>query len=110
MALAIGPVSPRMTPGENGEIGMARYIFLFTGLDSAGNDGLWVSNGTAAGTSELTGISGTGAGGFAPSGLTVFKSEVLFEGQDTAGNDGLWGTKGTGGSTSDPPGTGGSIP
>jgi ELWxxDGT repeat protein len=80
----------------NGEV-------LFNGIDAAGLSGLWMTNGTAAGTYELTGIAGaytggpTGAapGGLNPQDLTVFKNEVLFAGTDTAGAKGLWVTDGT---------------
>ena len=80
---------------------------LFEGLDAANNNGLWVTNGTAAGTYELTGISGayTGSGGLFgrsattgsafPPDFTVFNSAVLFNGLGTAGNNGLWATDGT---------------
>jgi ELWxxDGT repeat protein len=76
---------------------------LFSGIDASGHTGLWVSNGTAGGTHELTGISGanTGALGLEPSDLTVFKSEsllqgeALFNGNDASGNLGLWVTDGT---------------
>ena len=33
-------------------------LVMFAGTDTAGNIGLWVTDGTAAGTHELTGISG----------------------------------------------------
>jgi ELWxxDGT repeat protein len=76
----------------NGEV-------LFEGRDTAGNFGLWVTNGTAAGTYELTGISGANPGGLfaglSSADFTVFNGEVLFEGVDTAGNFGLWVTNGT---------------
>jgi ELWxxDGT repeat protein len=75
---------------------------LFEGLDSGTHYGLWVTNGTAAGTTEIgglgnTGISGayTNIGGLAPTGFNVFNGEVFFEGRDTAGNEGLWVTNGT---------------
>jgi ELWxxDGT repeat protein len=70
---------------------------LFAGLDASGNNGLWVTNGTAAGTSELTGISGAFAGGILRYGgdLTVFNNEVLFGGIDASGVNGLWVTNGT---------------
>ena len=51
--------------------------------------GFWVTNGTSAGTSELS-----VAGG---SSFTVFGSEVLFEG----GDGGLWVTNGTAAGTSE---------
>jgi hypothetical protein len=43
---------------------------------------LWVTNGTAAGTHEITGISGAWSRGLEPSDLTIFKNKVLFEGLD----------------------------
>jgi ELWxxDGT repeat protein len=66
-------------------------MVLFSG--EQGN--LWETNGTAAGTIELTGISGASASGITPSNLTVFENEVLFSGMDTANNLGLWVTNGT---------------
>ena len=62
----------------NGEV-------LFSGLDASGDMGLWVSNGTAAGTHELTGITGADPSGLAPSDLTVYNGEVLFRGLDQSG-------------------------
>ena len=44
---------------------------LFSGLDSSGQIGLWETDGTAAGTHELTGIVGTSTANFDPSGLTA---------------------------------------
>jgi ELWxxDGT repeat protein len=72
----------------NGEV-------LFKGDNAAGNTGLWATNGTAAGTFELTGINGANAFGLSPSDLTVFNGEVLFSGLDAAGQRGLWVTDGT---------------
>ena len=57
--------------------------------------GLWVSNGTAGGTHELTGITGANASGLAPSDLTVYNGEVLFRGLDHSGQASLWTTDGT---------------
>jgi ELWxxDGT repeat protein len=56
----------------NGEV-------LFNGLDTAGDASLWVTNATAAGTHELTGISGANAAGLNPSDMTAFNGEVLFQ-------------------------------
>ena len=70
----------------------------------AGDDvpGLWVTNGTAAGTFEIggvanIGISGISHGGMLPSDpeFTVFNGKVLFSGRDAANNQGLWVTDGT---------------
>jgi ELWxxDGT repeat protein len=74
---------------------MTRTLALFRGLDAAGNAGLWVTDGTAAGTYELTGINGAASFGIAPTDITVFNGKVLFNGYDAAGNDGLWVTDGT---------------
>jgi ELWxxDGT repeat protein len=68
---------------------------LFNGLDTAGNNGLWVTDGTAAGTREITGISGVNTWGLNPQDLTAFGNEVLFNGTDASGNHGLWVTNGT---------------
>ena len=68
---------------------------LFSGLDASGDMGLWVSDGTAAGTHELTGITGADPSGLAPSDLTVYNGEVLFRGLDQSGQAALWITDGT---------------
>ena len=68
---------------------------LFNGADANGQNGLWVTDGTAAGTHELTGITGASADGLSPSALTIFNGEVLFSGVDANGQYGLWETDGT---------------
>jgi ELWxxDGT repeat protein len=68
---------------------------LFNGLDASGDMGLWVTDGTAAGTHELTGIANVAATGLAPSDMTVFKGEVLFSGIDIHNKQQLWETNGT---------------
>jgi ELWxxDGT repeat protein len=78
---------------------------LFEGLDANGvTHGLWVTDGTSAGTSELT-IAGAGSsfGIFSTvnPGFALFGSEVLFSGNDTHGLDGLWVTDGTSAGTSE---------
>jgi ELWxxDGT repeat protein len=85
--LLTGGISPDFTV-FNGEV-------LFQGRDTVGNLGLWVTDGTAAGTHEVTGISGANANGLDPNEMTVFKREVLFNGVNAAGNRGLWVTDGT---------------
>jgi ELWxxDGT repeat protein len=77
---------------------------LFEGYDASGIDGLWVTDGTSAGTSELT-VAGSFASGLffdvsAPD-LTVFGGKALFVGEDTSGNISLWTTDGTGAGTSE---------
>ncbi len=83
---------------------------LFDGLDAAGNNGLWVTDGTAAGTHELTGISGAYVAGVNPHYMTVFKSEVLFEGIEADGTRGLWVTDGTAAGTQELTGIRGANP
>ena len=62
-----------------------------------------MTNGTVAGTHELTGIAGAGttAGGFDPSGFTVYDGVVLFSGVDSSGHDELWTTNGTAAGTTE---------
>jgi ELWxxDGT repeat protein len=74
-------------------------LMLFEGLDAASRLGLWVTDGTGAGTHELTGISGANPSGLFYSldnpGFAVLNGKALFEGDDAAGNHGLWITDGT---------------
>jgi ELWxxDGT repeat protein len=76
-------------------------LALFEGSNASGQYGLWVTDGTAANTLELTGIIGANTNGLAPSDLTVFNGEVLFNGTDTNGQNGLWVTNGTAAGTSE---------
>ena len=73
---------------------------LFSGIDANGHVNLWVTNGTSAGTSEIS-ISKQFAGGFNPQHLTVFGSKVLFEGLDSQDHGNLWVTNGTAAGTSE---------
>jgi ELWxxDGT repeat protein len=75
--------------------GSTWHASFFNGVDTAGNNGLWVTNGTAKGTREIA-VSGAYSTGVDPHNLTLFHHhEVLFEGVDAAGNAGLWVTNGT---------------
>jgi hypothetical protein len=82
---------------------------LFEGVNTSRQFGLWVSNGVAAGTMELTGIVGENSSGLNPTGLTVFNNEVLFNGKDSTGPGllGLWVTTGTSAGTHEITGIGG---
>jgi len=71
---------------------MAVHFAIFQGTDSAGDRGLWVTDGTAGGTYELIGIAGAyaggvlgGVGGFVTPEFTPFDGQVLFSGIDTNG-------------------------
>ena len=67
-------------------------------MDSSGNTGLWVTNGTAAGSFEIK--AGTqGAYSLIPAGDAQLGTKVLFAGTDSSGARGLWVTDGTGAGT-----------
>ena len=68
---------------------------LFGGNDANGNDGLWVTDGTAGGTHEITVTGADATGGLNPGGFTEYNGKALFRGKDTSGNSGLWITDGT---------------
>ena len=64
---------------------------------------LWITDGTVAGTHELTGIAGASTTGFGldPSGFTVYGGVALFSGVDSSGNEELWQTNGSAGGTTE---------
>jgi hypothetical protein len=78
---------------------------LFRGIDTAGASGLWMTDGTAPGTKEITGINGTASTGINPTDITAFNGVALFNGASSAnaagpaGHLGLWTTDGTSGGT-----------
>jgi hypothetical protein len=78
---------------------------LFEGEDASGNLGLWVTNGTAFGTSEITGIANAYPGGLFASGanpdFTTNGNVVLFDGYDSSGHLQLWETNGTAAGTTE---------
>jgi ELWxxDGT repeat protein len=85
----------------NGEV-------LFEGEDASGHLGLWVTNGTAFGTSELTGIANAYGGGLFSNGsgsinpdITVDGNVAFFDGYDGSGHLQLWVTNGTAAGTSE---------
>jgi ELWxxDGT repeat protein len=96
-------------------VASAARLVLFDGAVGTSGGGLWVTDGTANGTYELTGISGAnsngvaGDSGFGPS-FTVFNNEVLFQRIDTSGNYGLWVTDGTAQGTYEITGIAGTYP
>ena len=70
----------------------------FLGLDAAsGAHAIWITDGTAAGTTELGGAGNAGIGIAAGSAsdLVAFGDEVFFTATDSSGNAGLWITDGT---------------
>jgi hypothetical protein len=61
---------------------------VFNGDNASGQQGLWDTNGTTTGTTELGNT-------LNPSDITVLGNQALFNGYDTNGNSELWGTDGT---------------
>ena len=78
--------------------GPAGQLALFNAQERSGNYGLWVTDGTAAGTQELN-IKGASPSGIDPLWLTSYGNEAVFDGVDANGNWGLWVTNGTAGGT-----------
>ena len=76
-------------------------MLLFNGEDASGKAGLWTTNGTATGTTEV--IAGLAATGLNPSDMTVFGGKVLFSGTNASGDVGLWQTDGTAAGTQEIP-------
>ena len=67
---------------------------IFEGLGASNDPGLWVTDGTAAGTYELS-VTGVSSTGLDPSDFTPYNGKVLFQGNDASDNSGLWVTDGT---------------
>jgi ELWxxDGT repeat protein len=68
---------------------------LFNGADASGDDGLWVTDGIANGTHEITGIVGADITGLDPSDMTIYNGKVYFNGLDIGQTAALWVTDGT---------------
>jgi ELWxxDGT repeat protein len=73
---------------------------LYASADLNNSGGLWVTNGTTAGTSELS-VAGLGQAQDSPGNFVAFGSRLLFEGAATNGHLYLWETDGTAGGTSE---------
>jgi Ca2+-binding RTX toxin-like protein len=78
---------------------MTQTKALFTALDASNYDGLWVTDGTPAGTYELT-VSGLANDGFQDDEddfafSASYGGNVYFIAQDATGADGLWQSNGT---------------
>jgi ELWxxDGT repeat protein len=66
-------------------------VAVFAGTNADNIRGLWITDGTATGTQEITGISGL----LDPYELTAFNGGALFGGIDASDQQGLWITNGT---------------
>ena len=95
IAGAAQEVNQSGTYGGEAQFAAVNGLVLFPGMDASNEVGLWVTNGAASGTYELTGIAGAAASGLDPYDLTVFNGEALFGGSDSSGNTGLWFSNGT---------------
>ena len=77
---------------------------LFEGSDKNHHSNLWITDGTAAGTSEIS-VKGQHTQSFVPQDFTVLGSKVLFDGQDnkniSTDDYDLWVTNGTAAGTSE---------
>ena len=67
---------------------------LFIATNAAGHTGLWIADGTVAGTVELS-VRGAYARGLQPYDLTLLGAKILFDGADASGNFSPWATDGT---------------
>ena len=77
---------------------------VFSGYDASGYINLWVTDGTAAGTSELSPAGAYHYGLLETDGgpdFTDLDGRILFEGVDASGGYKLWVTDGTSAGTSE---------
>jgi ELWxxDGT repeat protein len=79
---------------------MPNKFVAFNGIDQNNLASPWITDGTSAGTSELS-VTGASANGLNPTNFTQFGGGVAFEGTDAAGQNGLWVTDGTSAGTSE---------
>jgi hypothetical protein len=92
-ASANGLFSATVTPG----FAVFGSDVLFRGVNTGGAAGLWMTNGSAAGTHEVTGVAGAAATGVSPTNITEMNTTAaLFNGENAARQYGLWTTDGTG--------------
>ena len=80
---------------------MARKIVMYSGPDLVGSGGstLWLTDGTAAGTFQMSSVAGAFFGDVNPSYITAYNGVTLFEGVDSSDKFGLWVTDGSAGGT-----------
>jgi ELWxxDGT repeat protein len=84
---------------------MSKNLVLFDGIDANGKASLWETDGTPAGTFEIS-VAGAAFFNSVPAGpqfITAFGNRVLFEGRDSSNFDSLWVTDGTSPGTTELP-------
>jgi ELWxxDGT repeat protein len=79
---------------------MYNGLIYFVGMNAAGSLGLWVTNGAASGTHQITGFSSVlnFSGSINPD-FTVYDNELYFQGLDSSNFQSLWVSNGTGSGT-----------
>jgi ELWxxDGT repeat protein len=101
IALSTAPISQSFLGGlRPQDLTVFGNKVLFSGVDDRGISGLWVTDGTAAGTAELT-VAGAASAGLSVAKLTVVGNKVFFSGNDLSGRPGLWVTDGTAAGTTE---------
>ena len=80
--------------GQEPEFTVLGNKVLFEGADTSNHLGLWVTDGTSAGTSEIT-VPNSYFNGVSGNQMAVIGNQVEFYGIDSLGVDGLWVTNGT---------------
>ncbi len=80
--MQLTPITGAATNFRPSDLTVFNSEVLFNGNGTDGLDSLWKTSGTAATTSEITGIAGPAAAkGLNPSDLTVVNGKVLFNGR-----------------------------
>ena len=95
-----GGLRPQGPPGDTPQFVTFGNKALFSGYDSTECPCIWVTDGTAAGTTEIGGLGNRGIAGqyfngSAPFGFTALGNKVFFSAVDTYEYGGLWVTDGT---------------
>ena len=65
-----------------------RFSAFFAGTPTSGNPGLWITDGTAAGTTELA-VQGAGPDGLNPYDLVDNNGNLVFAAENATGHYGL---------------------
>jgi hypothetical protein len=90
----LGGLNPRFLTAVNGVAYFNGVETINGGLPTISKPGLWVTDGTAAGTHEITGIAGVAALGLDPFHVTAYNSSIIFRG-NSSDHPGLWISDGT---------------